>query len=126
MKAEDLAKRMTDTELADELIARLNTLIEDEEIREAVEQLCLRQRAKVHGTALATHPTIQVSLEDDDLYNLGFLGLLNGVVGAIPEGEDKGCGYIAALYDFTDAEKTDMKLTSFKRFDTRGYKINES
>lgn len=109
---------MTDTELADELIARLNALIEDEEIREAVEQLCLRQRAKVHGTALATHPTIQV-IQEGDLYLLGFLGLLNGVVGAILEGEDKGCGYIAALYAFTDAEKTDMKLTSFKRFDTR-------
>jgi hypothetical protein len=52
----------------------------------------------VCNKALADHPTIQVGLgieEDGDSFQVGILGLLNGMFGA----DDEGYGQIAAWYN---------------------------
>lgn len=72
-----------DPQLADEILRRLNDLIRD-------------------------NPTIQVHQDG----SFGFLGLLNGIVGAIPnEGSLQGWGFIAAVFD--DAGR----LQHFRRTD---------
>jgi hypothetical protein len=43
--------------------------------------------------AMSDHPTVQVGDE-----GLGMLGVINGLVGAIPSGPRKGWGYITAVY----------------------------
>lgn len=94
---------MTDEELADEIIRRLNKLIEHPHVREDIEKL-IEARIGPCRDATAAHPTIQtVGL------TFGFLGLLNGIVGAMPPGLHEGWGYILAVFD------DDMKLVSFKR-----------
>ncbi len=96
----------SDSDLADEVIARLNALIQDPNICVDIEKL-INVRIGVSEQTIA-HPTIQVAAESD---TLGFLGLLNGIVGTISEGRLKGWGYIAAVYD--DANH----LTGFRRTD---------
>lgn len=79
--------------LADELIERLNRLIGDADVAELVGKL-IATRADAGG-AIADHPTIQVC---DG--TVGFLGLLNGIVGVLPEYSDRaGWGFISAEID---------------------------
>ncbi len=48
----------------------------------------------------ADHPTIQVACDQSgNDPHLGFLGLLNGIVGAVPDGSFEGSGYIQAMFD---------------------------
>jgi len=56
------------------------------------------------NTELSNHPTIQVR-EEDGKPVVGFLGVLNGVLGA----DERGVGYVCAEFD------DDGKLTKFKR-----------
>lgn len=93
---------MTDPELADEIIKRLNALLQDPVTRVAINDLV--ETRVVVSTKLDDHPSIQV-VEG----KLGFLGLLNGIVGAIPEGERKGWGLIVAYFD------DDENLMDFRR-----------
>lgn len=63
---------------------------------------------------LANHPTVQVGTyfkpnTDKSFTAVGFLGLLNGLVGI----RDYGVGYIAAVYDDDD------KLTGFRLTDEK-------
>lgn len=97
----------SDSDLADEVIARLNALIQDPNIRADLEKL-INERIAVSKETI-DHPTIQVAADSN---TLGFLGLLNGIVGTITEGRLKGWGYIAAVYDDSG------KLERFRRTDT--------
>lgn len=98
--------RGRNAELADELIERLNRLIADAEIRADVDRL-LGTRVPV-GATTARHRTIQVAGEAGGEARLGFLGLLNGLVGVIPRGRRRGWGYICAVME-------DSKLARFER-----------
>ena len=108
---------MNDIELADEIIQRLNKLIGNEAVREALERLSL-MRLELPDDSLAKHTTIQVLQKEGEL-SLGFLGMLNGIVGSIEGGDLDKCGYIAAVYDKpeSDSPVEDWKLSHFDRFD---------
>lgn len=94
-----------DIALAVDLVDRLNRLIAEEPVREAVEALILA-RVPV-AEVLCDHPTIQVggpgprgtgAPGGDQGTTLGLLGLLNGIVGVAPAGPREGWGYVAAVY----------------------------
>jgi hypothetical protein len=97
---------MEDEVLADEIILRLNRLIKDPDIRKDLASL-IETRVFCSKTT-ADHPGIQV---DEDLA-VGFLGMLNGIVGVDPKlvGPRRGWGYIAADYD-----DDTLELVGFKR-----------
>jgi len=97
---------MEDDALADELIRRLNALLENPEVRADIEKL-IETRVST-SAATNAHPTIQIG---GDKYGtgLGFLGLLNGVTGTIVGGKYDGWGYIAAFFD------DDNHLSHFQR-----------
>jgi len=96
---------MKDVEIANEIIQRLNALIQDPRVREDVGRLLeVRVNASLET---CEHPTIQVH---SDL--LGTLGLLNGITGVIESGPKQGWGYITAVFD------DDGKLMSFMRTPT--------
>ena len=102
---------MTDIELADELIKRLNALIHsNQDIRKDIDTLT---KTYVHvSRATGEHPTLQCFQDSSNKeYLLGLLGVLNGIVGVIPEGKKEGFGYIAAIYDYG-------KLQRFERTDS--------
>lgn len=84
---------MTDTELAAEVVARLNALVANPRIREDVGRR-LRLRAPC-GPETSNHPTIQVRGETWGPCDFGFLGLLNGIVGVGPDGQ----GLVSAIFD---------------------------
>ena len=84
---------MKDEELADELITRLNRLIEIEPVRTDIEALLKRTVTVDPYTVL--HPTLQVA----DELQLSPIGLLNGIVGVIGVGPRKDWGLIAAEYN---------------------------
>lgn len=51
---------------------------------------------------LGEHPTIQTGYLDDDAkagYEVGLLGILNGIAGAYADGPRKGWGAVAAHYE---------------------------
>lgn len=95
---------MTDLELANELLLRLNKLIQDDDdVRRDVGKL-----VDAHipcSKATADHPTIQVG---DN--SVGFLGVLNGLAGVLPDGPKKGWGYITAVMG-DDGELLEFILT---------------
>ncbi len=91
---------MTDVDLAQELVDRLNRLLRDPGVSIAL-GLLIQMRVALPGPELLDHPTIQVGTNADTgnhlppgACELGFLGMLNGIVGVIPESE--GWGYITA------------------------------
>jgi hypothetical protein len=92
---------MNDSDLADEIIGRLNFLVASYRVRQDVGKL-LEARVEV-GQDTAEHPTIQVEVKDEDnpqaTPQLGFLGVLNGLVGTLPDGPRKGWGFITAEFD---------------------------
>lgn len=90
---------MTNEELADEIIARLNRLIENEAVRSALESLMLT-RVSV-AVSLMDHPTVVVRKPSatGHLPTLAFLGMLNGIVGVLPDGPHKDWGFVSAVYD---------------------------
>jgi hypothetical protein len=91
---------MINSDLADEIIKRLNLLINDPNIKNDIEKL-INTRIKV-SSETCNHSTIQV-----DVGSLGFLGLLNGIVGTLEHGSKQGWGYISAEFD------DDGKLVKF-------------
>jgi hypothetical protein len=94
---------MKDDELADEIIKRLNALIENDAVRKDIGAL-LERRVSCSEETL-NHQTIQALVGDSGaLPVFGFLGLLNGIVGVDPElvGSTKGYGYITALWEGKD------------------------
>lgn len=79
---------MLDSELAQDLALRLNKLMADPHAKKLILDL-IETRVNV-PLVLAGHPTIQVlELHDgiDYHYQVGFLGLLNGIIGTQGDGE---------------------------------------
>lgn len=83
---------MNDREFAFELAKRLTNLIRDPDARKA---LRLLMEKRVDGAALVDHQTIQVSDED---YSVSILGMLNGAIGVIPDGDKKDWGWLSATF----------------------------
>lgn len=81
-------------DLADLLIDRLNqiAMFDKKAMRDLIKA---RVPCNEH---LAEHPSVQVQYEDGQGL-VGILGILNGIVGAIPDGGLKGFGYISAVFD---------------------------
>ena len=104
---------MTNQELANELIRRLNELIVDPQVKSTVGSL-IETRVKV---PYRDHASIIVSINESPLegadsasYEVGLLGLLNGVVGRIGgDGPHHAYGLITAQFD------DDGFLEHFKR-----------
>lgn len=89
----------TEQDLADYIIAQLNEISQTDPT--AMEWL-INNRITCNE-ALADHPTVQVHAHDGKPPMVGMLGIINGIVGAIGEGEHMaGFGYIAAVYDDDD------------------------
>lgn len=74
---------MTDKELAIEIIDRLNNLIKNDDVRKLFEHAI--ETRTIVSDSLLSHSTIQAWKVNGD-YCVGFLGLLNGIVGAISGG----------------------------------------
>jgi hypothetical protein len=90
---------MTPLELAYAMVTRLNGLMEDPEVAFYVNKLAEEGRINV-SQKVADHPTLQVLVLNDgieDFFHLGFLGLLNGMVGVIPSGPREGWGHITLV-----------------------------
>lgn len=87
---------MTNREFADQLVARLNALCFNREIRRDIAAL-LEVRVPVCETT-TEHPTIQVIAGHPD--SMGFLGLLNGITGK----DVDGTGLISAVYSDSDPD----------------------
>jgi hypothetical protein len=104
--------------LADEIIARLNAMLVGVDSVRVALGLLIAARAELPDEAIAHHPTIQVGwIDEDDTkpIEIGFLGMLNGLVGII-EGDDEpraGAGYISAW------QERDGHISQF--FNTRRY-----
>ena len=97
-------KDYDDDSLAVELVNRFNAMIAEEPAVGVAIGLLLSARVRLPDETLRGHPTIQVcSLEDGPVDNgpieVGFMGMLNGVVGALTEGKRKGWGHIAAIVE---------------------------
>lgn len=99
---------ITNEELADSIIERLNVLVKDPDIREDIHELI--EARQPCSTASADHPTIQTVSDQSEAANplLGFLGLLNGLVGA----DSDGHAYIAGSY----SDDACTELTGFQMF----------
>ena len=87
---------MEDPVLADELILRLNKLLEQEGVSDFLGRL-IESRIRINvpeptPTQIMQHPETAER-------TCGFLGILNGVVGQIPDGPKRDWGYIAAYFD---------------------------
>jgi len=95
--------------LADEMILRLNVLIMDPAIRYVVQDLMSR-RVSVPET-IRNHATIQTHEGADGIAWVGFLGMLNGLVGCVDEPASglNGWGFITA------SMTEDGRLVRFER-----------
>lgn len=89
---------MKDLTLAKELIKRMNKLIEDPDVRDAF-GILLKSHVPLPNDNIGPHATIQVMRRDESTISLAFMGMLNGIVGAIPEGQNAGWGHICYVLD---------------------------
>lgn len=114
---------ISDPRLANALIERLNGLLQSDPSVAPVLQALIEARLRIEDPAearmLREHPTIQAGHAGDDPaapIETGFLGILNGIVGSIPESHPKfaGWGYICAVYG------NDGRLLYFSRTDAKG------
>ncbi len=90
--------------MADQFILVLNELLLAD--RKAIEALV--EFRVLCDEMLADHPTVQV-LQDERCYKIGFLGVLNGLVGVIESGPRTGWGLITAVFN------DDGELQCFRR-----------
>ncbi|KKK43826.1 hypothetical protein LCGC14_3167900 [marine sediment metagenome] len=112
---------MTDTKLtphevneklAEVLINRLNALLESDPILGETFGLLIRTRVTC-SDCIRDHDTIQVDVEEGCAY-VGFLEMLNGIVGAIPVGHEKaGWGYVMAI---VEDDKTVSRFVNTKHW----------
>jgi len=102
---------ISEDQCADWLIERLNKLIESPALCKDIAQLFTH---RIYCCEAATqHPTLQTEVDGTgDRETLGFLGLLNGLIGTIPSGSKQGWGYITAVWQcgqLVRFERTDKK-----------------
>lgn len=95
---------MDDLALANEIIDRLNKLIQNPEASELISKL-VNARIEV-PESLVDHPTIQVHNQPGQKPQVGFLGLLNGIVGV----REDQWGYIT-LGEYIDGSIEKFKIT---------------
>lgn len=86
----------------------LNHLLEID--REAIERLV--ETRVLCSEKLADHPTVQVHCINGSS-SVGFLGILNGLLGTFGDGPKKGWGKITAVFD------DENKLISFKKTENK-------
>jgi hypothetical protein len=98
-----------DQELAEKIVGFLNDVAKTDP--EALASM-LHSRFACNK-ALAEHPTIQVGGMADS-YDVGVLGLLNGLCGVFDDGPRQGWGAIAGIFDYDESGKTIPKLLGFK------------
>ena len=79
-------------EVAAFLVSRLNELCQDDAVRELVSRLI--DSTVFANDSIVRHPMIRMRSPS----SVGFLGMLNGIVGSIPDGPLTGLPYIAASY----------------------------
>lgn len=110
-----LSLHETNEKLATILIARLNAMIEADPAIGPALWLLVGHRVELPDRALLDHPTIQVAERSpgtvDSPIEVGFLGMLNGIVGAIPYGKHEKWGYIAAVVE-EDRSVSAFRLTT--------------
>ena len=117
-----------DRALAAELVDRLNQLIEDEDIKRLIEVM-IEERVSM-SLGIMDHPTIQVGIVNNffPMPQVGFLGLLNGLVGTTHDKTGNRMGYIQAhwsdevhprLIRFELVQKEKMDLAEFQSRATR-------
>lgn len=97
--------KISKEELADLLIKKLNNFLEYD--TKAISHL-VETRISCNEK-MAGHPDIQVQVRDLDLPMVGFLGILNGLVGSIDESAKKGYGLISAVVE------ADGSVSKFER-----------
>ena len=86
---------MNDRELAQEVVDRLNDLLVSHPEMQGFLTGFIELRHPAPTQLAVEHPTIQATSD----YQVGFLGVLNGLVGAIRNGSPvDGYGHIAAVY----------------------------
>lgn len=86
---------MTDEELADAMIARLNDIvITDPEALAAL----IEVRVPCAQT-MVDHPRAQVSVDEAGSATVGLLGVLNGIAGTVASGPNEGWGLIIAVVE---------------------------
>lgn len=90
---------ITDRHLANEIVLRLNHLMDqDPKIKEAITKL-LAACVRVYDPrqVLRDHPTIQVRVDADNDHSVtvGIMGLLNGLVGVFVVEGGNTCGRVA-------------------------------
>lgn len=89
---------MEKEELADYMIEKLNEFIK-------LDKSAMTRLTKTRvgcGENFANHPTIQVherKIESSVSCEVGFLGMLNGMIGVIDTGPKIGYGLITAVFD---------------------------
>jgi len=83
------------------LINFLNSLVK---IDKAAVFNLINARVKANQELL-DHPSVQCTVASDGNPKVGFLGVLNGYCGTLPDGPKKGWGPIAAVYEDDDCEK---------------------
>jgi hypothetical protein len=89
---------ISDQDLADEIIQRLNVLIDNPGVREFVTRL-IQAKVGIDLKLAEEHQTIQCWAKDGKA-SCGFLGMLNGIVGFIGGNSDiSNYGYITAKFD---------------------------
>lgn len=89
---------MKDEALAQELVRRLNSLLESSPDMGRFLYNLAESRVPVVNS-LVDHPTLQVNVTAEGDGQCGFLGLLNGLVGVLPDGPREGWGYITGHFD---------------------------
>lgn len=93
--------KLTNEELADELVVRLNKLVEDSAVREDVCKFLLKAVMPA-SPETQKHPTIKT----DHRGEMSFMGLLNGIVGSVPLGSTAGWGLITAVFGYPDSRSS--------------------
>jgi hypothetical protein len=87
----------------DDIVCLLNDLLEIDP--KAINDLCFNRVPC--NEELSLHPTVQVN-SDAQGYQVGLLGILNGMVGAFDSGKLKGWGCIAAQVPKTQGDAKPM------------------
>lgn len=87
---------MTNEEFTDELVRRLNVLIDDDDVKNVVVSMIASRI--VGAKSLRDHPTIRVRMETDTFYpSVNLIGLLNGICGSVEEGARAGAGLLCSV-----------------------------